>query len=368
MLRVAAPLRGRGLRAASVLRAGSGSGSSGGSRRGLILGSDHFKPKLSVPGDANALETAIFMHGILGSRRNWRTPANMFLKKHAGEFQAFTLDHRGHGGSRDVGRGRAGANSVAACAEDLEAWLHSPEVAGQVFMATPAVLCAHSFGGKVALAFIAARRARGEPIPKHTFVLDSSPGLYAEPKQQKQEHGPNNTHQAESRYSVNSVHGIFEALRASESGSAGPGPGAPLPGSFSSPKAAVEALQSRGVALPVAQWLASGCHIPAGQQSYVWGFDLTTASALFSDFCQLDLWSALENFDGRGAALDGTDALIHYVRAGKNKMWAERDVKRLEQLQATGAGVRTVLMPNVGHWIHVDDCEGLLALITQHTR
>jgi len=293
------------------------------------LAFDVHRPKSPPDGE---VRTAMFLHGILGTKRNWRTPANVFLKK-TGFAQALTVDHRGHGGSRDYGGGVKGP-TVAVCAEDLEI-LVKQELNGQV----PDVLCAHSFGGKVALAFIEARLKRRAPIPQHTFILDSLPGTYTERLD-------SNT----GKFPSNSVHGIFETLESDSLHT------------FPSTKAAIEILvEKRGVPLPIAQWLTSGCFIPKGSDHYVWGFDLPVARSLFNDFCARDAWPFLEQFDGHGNSADGSDAKIHFVRAGKNKMWTDKDVDALKSLE--GGGVSYHLMSHVGHWLHVDDCEGLITLV-----
>jgi len=50
---------------------------------------------------------ALFMHGILGSKRNWRTPAKL-LTQLAPELRVLAIDHRGHGSSH----GLAGPNTL----------------------------------------------------------------------------------------------------------------------------------------------------------------------------------------------------------------------------------------------------------------
>ena len=57
-------------------------------------------------------------HGILGSKRNWRTPANLLAKTQPG-IKVLTVDHRGHGNSH--GAFLTDRNhTVDACAMDLE--------------------------------------------------------------------------------------------------------------------------------------------------------------------------------------------------------------------------------------------------------
>lgn len=304
----------------------------GARRLASSLAFDRYLPKTQQQ-DGDPGRTIVFLHGVLGTKRNWRTPANLFLKSNPG-FQALAVDHRAHGGSYLVDF--PSGNTVSTCAQDLER-LVCQEM-GPV--SAPEILSAHSFGGKVALLWLEQRLLAGRPLPRHTFVLDSMPGPYLDDA--RQDPG-------------NSVHGIFAILEA-------------LPATFSSSKEAVALLQAKGVSLPIAQWLASGCFSPAGSDgNSTWGFDLPVCAALFQDFCQLDLRPLLEQFDGRGRALGGGDAHIHMVRAGKNRHWTPALLAALTALERRGGGVRLHTMANCGHWLHVDDVEGLVRLLSEQS-
>jgi pimeloyl-ACP methyl ester carboxylesterase len=49
-------------------------------------------------GSGHQHKSIAFLHGILGNKKNWRTPAKEFLKLRP-EYTAVTIDHRAHGGS-----------------------------------------------------------------------------------------------------------------------------------------------------------------------------------------------------------------------------------------------------------------------------
>ncbi|MEZ4466088.1 MAG: alpha/beta fold hydrolase [bacterium] len=49
---------------------------------------------------------------------------------------------------------------------------------------------------------------------------------------------------------------------------------------------------------------------------------------------------------------------VHVVRAGRSDRW---DAATLQRLAASAVDVR--VLPDAGHWLHVDDPEGLLALL-----
>ena len=93
--------------------------------------------------------SAVWMHGIVGSKRNWKTCSKTFLAAHEAHFdQSVTVDHRGHGNSH----GFKTPHTVAACSDDLTGLLASLQVCDNPGVgAMPGLLSGHSFGGKVAL-------------------------------------------------------------------------------------------------------------------------------------------------------------------------------------------------------------------------
>jgi len=322
-------------------------------------------------------QDAIFMHGILGSKRNWRTPAKL-LTQISPELRVLALDHRGHGRSH----GLSGENTLLAAAADVRSIVHSESITPQKLQ----LLVGHSFGGKVALIYLQQlyndSTAGGAVLPRDTWILDCLPGVfdgtsaisegnddgYGDPD------APDEERRATGAVNRESVGGIFHILST-------------LPEYFGDPKEIQRTLIEMGVTLPVAQWLTSECRTnpnsdtvtrnnPSAAGNYQLGFDLHVATELFADFCITDLWGFLEAFDGRGRAYGGEDARIHFVRAGKNPLWKlGTTLSRFERLMGdhpdgagAGAGmgkgsVRLHTMPAVGHWLHVEDARGLMHLI-----
>ena len=113
-----------------------------------------FHEEKGTPG----LPKIIFLHGLLGSSRNWRAVA----KSLAGERHAFSLDLRNHGNSfhqEDA--------SVCAMVEDLRLWLEGMGLSS-------VALCGHSLGGKVAMRFA----CRYPGLVERLVVLDIAPRDY----------------------------------------------------------------------------------------------------------------------------------------------------------------------------------------------
>lgn len=94
-------------------------------------------------------QTVVFLHGILGSLKNWRTPARKIveLKPH---YQALVVDHRGHGDS-DAG---GPPHNLESCANDVHELLKKLNVKADI-------MCGHSFGGKIAMAYAKMGLERG---------------------------------------------------------------------------------------------------------------------------------------------------------------------------------------------------------------
>jgi pimeloyl-ACP methyl ester carboxylesterase len=281
----------------------------------------------------NASKTAMFMHGIVGGKNNWRTATQKFLALPGADSyrQAVTMEHRGHGASH----GFPPPNTVAACADDLTNLL--------TFLNTKAdLLCGHSFGGKVALKFLEKELASPTPnvgVPKHTWILDSLPGTY-----------PNDR--------TNGTQSVFNILNILNN----------LPRDFANREEAVKMLTDKGVILPIAMWLGTsivGYKTDDGTRRSRWSFDIDIINDLFEDFVQLDMRPFLEQFaENKDEYASGAE--LHYIRAGKNPMWIADDIEWFAHLESKSKGrIKLHTMEHVGHWLHTEDPDGTLATIAK---
>ena len=278
----------------------------------------------------------VLTHGLLGSKRKWRTPANLLAKTQP-DIKVLTVDHRGHGNSHGPSLSTR-SNTVDACAMDLEETILKDVGEGG---SDVDILSGHSFGGKVVLQLLKRRIEEGTPLPEHTWILDSLPCEYDDT--------------SVSENAQESVVNIFDSLRDVRT-------------PFPSVKHAVHELMGKGISLPIAQWLTS-CVRPLdgnGNEMLTWGFDLEVATELFQDFAQLDMWEFVKNFDGAGKTKDGKDAHLHFVRAGRNPLWTDGQLAKFESVTFANDFVQLHTMPNVGHWLHVEDVQGLVHLLTKH--
>ena len=106
--------------------------------------------------------TVYILHGILGSALNWWGFCRRLSRVRPG-LRLVLADLRCHGRSPPF----APPHTVDACARDLL------ELAGET--GPPDAVVGHSFGGKVALAYL--RHA----APREVWSLDSTPGPLADP-------------------------------------------------------------------------------------------------------------------------------------------------------------------------------------------
>jgi pimeloyl-ACP methyl ester carboxylesterase len=196
-------------------------------------------------GSPNTERTGVFLHGILGSGRNWRSFASRLTRSFPG-WRWVLVDLRCHGESA----AHPPPHNLSVCGRDVAEALapHSPDA-----------IIGHSFGGKVALSMMAEGHI---PHTTQVFVLDSHLGVRTP----------------------------------------------------SSPTAALVD----------------------------------------------DVLEVLAQVPSRTAP--SSTPRLHVVRAGKGSHWSAEDVARLEGLHDKGVLQHTCL-DRAGHWLHVDDPEGLEACL-----
>lgn len=257
--------------------------------------------------DSDPSTYLIFLHGILGTRANWRGIARKFVEAR-NEWGAILVDLREHGESL----GLAPPHTLEAAARDvatLEERLAVP-VGG---------VLGHSFGGKVALKWLALRGGAAQ-----CWLIDSSPGA------KSLEEGGSIT---------GSVLSILDGL-------------APT---WPSREAFVDAVVEAGQPKPIAQWLAMNLHRNAdGTRSF--GPDLQAIHALIEDYARTDLWPMVESVP------DG--ASLEVVIGGRSAMFSEPDRARVQAVAAQDSRVHVHSVQDADHWVHVDAPEAVVALLT----
>jgi pimeloyl-ACP methyl ester carboxylesterase len=184
----------------------------------------------------------------------------------------------------------------------------------------PEVVAGHSFGGKTALMFarLFPRRVR------QYWILDSNPG--AQPASEGSE-----------------VVRVIQAVRATTTPVADRAP-------------VVAQLVGQGLSSGTANWLAT--NLQRGPQGLTWRFNLDAISELMGDYFRVDLWEVLES--------RASDSDFRVVVAEQSDRWAPDNRARLQQLTEKPGRPRLHLVPNAGHWLHVDNPAFLLELMSSN--
>lgn len=247
------------------------------------------------------------LHGVFGAGRNWASVARRLVRA-CPEWGAVLVDLRQHGASQ----GFAPPHGLQRAAADLAA------LANGTGRSATAVL-GHSLGGKVALVFA---RDHGRDL-ESVWVVDSTPAA-TEPG--------------------GSAWDMLRILRR-------------LPGRFVSRPGAIRALEAKGVAPRVAQWMGTNLEpVPDSEDAYRWRFDLDAIEELMQDFFRTDLWPLVDDPPG--------DFGLHFIKAEESNVVTETAATRLEAAARRTGRVRLHRLEG-GHWLNADNPDGVVELLTR---
>ncbi|KAK8542452.1 hypothetical protein V6N12_015048 [Hibiscus sabdariffa] len=269
--------------------------------------------------------TAVLLHGILGSRKNWGT----FVRRLAQEFptwQFVLVDLRCHGDSASIRK--RGPHTVASTASDVLKLIAQLRI-------TPRVLIGHSFGGKVVLSMVE-QAAKPLPRPVRVWVLDATPGKV-------RAGGDGEDHPGK----------LISFLKK-------------LPKEVSSKRDIVNALIQEGFSKDVAQWVVTNLQptATAGSSSssnFSWVFDLEGISEMYQSYEETNLWKVVEDLP-RGVH-------VNFLKAERSlHRWALEDLQRIHAAEETaadeGGGVEMHVLEDAGHWVHADNPDGLFRILS----
>lgn len=249
----------------------------------------------------------IFLHGILGTGANWRTIAKRLVEADP-TLGAVLVDLRMHGGSQ----AEVPPHTVAAAAQDLT--VLEPHLPGPV-----TAVVGHSFGGKVALAYVLEREARGSDLAR-AWIIDSTPGARPEPRGSEE------------------TMAILETLGR-------------LSPCFPDRKAFVAQVRAAGHSEALAQWLAMNLERRGDGVSL--RLDLKAIRALLADYFARDLWPSVESPLGK--------TKLSFLVGGASRVLSSEDLERLAAAAAaTPERVEVRVIEGAGHWVHVDAPDAVL--------
>lgn len=260
-----------------------------------------------LAGPADAPRAAYVIHGILGSKSNWRTLARRFAERLDG-WCFVVVDLRLHGDSQ----GFAPPHTLPAVAADLSRLARSLGRA-------PEAVIGHSFGAKSAVAWIAAAT---DPIDR-AVIIDTNPGARPDGR------GSESTLQ------------VLDALARAGT-------------TFARREDFIARMTSAGVSSMIASWLAM--NLVRDGDTYRMRLDLAAIDALLDDYFARDLWPALES--------PSLATAVDFVVGGRSNVLPPEDRGRLERLAAApGSRVRLTVVEGAGHWVHVDDPEAVTSVV-----
>jgi pimeloyl-ACP methyl ester carboxylesterase len=258
---------------------------------------------------AHPERSIVLLHGILGRGSNLKTIAKRFVEARP-DWAACLADLRGHGQSP---KGTPGP-SLEACAGDVV------DLARRTPKPVHAML-GHSFGGKVALEAV---RIGGIPSLEHVFVIDSAPGVRAP------------------RREGDSALAVIAALES-------------LPPTFPSKTAFIEAVVAAGLTSDIAKWLAGSTERVGDRVRFM--LDLDEIRTLVRDYAQRDLWPVVEQ---PPEAVD-----LHLVIGGRSTVYSQADREGALRIASSNRCVTVDVLP-AGHWVHVDNPNGLLRKLLEY--
>ncbi len=245
----------------------------------------------------------LFLHGILGSGNTFRTLARRWVVARP-ELGVVLVDLRMHGRSQ----GFAPPHTIDAAARDL--LVFDQVLAGS----TIAGVVGHSFGGKVALDYVALK----EGALDRAWIIDSTPGI-----------------RPTAAGSESTVR-VYELLRT-------------LPRIFPTRAAFNQALTAAGLDIGMVQWLAM--NVESAEGGYRFRLDLDAIGDLLGDYFERDLWPVVEHPPGRVS--------IDLIVGGRSQVVSAEDREQARRAAAETGRVSLFVIEDAAHWVHVDAPDAL---------
>jgi len=231
---------------------------------------------------------------------------------------------------------------------DIINTLSNPKL-GLTGLNSPAAIYGHSLGGWIALQYLhtlcsSTRQLNDdgdmelEP-PRQTWVLNYVPGQ-ADP----------------------SVHSVLRAISS-------------LPTHIPLKAWLVDTLvKEYSMNKAVAMWMATNLR-DRGDKSFDWIFDLSIANELVDNFSDQNFVELIHDVTTATSA-DGaksSNSTVQLVMAGKNNLWSEEIDSELQSIPSFQKSSPSSLfqmhtLDKAGHWVHVDDVDGLLKLMVTGLR
>jgi len=295
--------------------------------------------KVVPENDTMKSNTVIFLHGLLGNSKNLRGPAKR-LTAHHPHTSALLLDLRGHGNSTSFYRKKQkpystalpNPHTISSSALDIIETLQFLGLTGKQY--SPVGVVGHSFGGRCALQYLhTLTTSQQQPSPykvlppKHTWLLDTVPGV-----------------------AHKSVDDVFHAI-------------CKIPRPISSKKELVRMMiEDEDIDPEIAAWMTTNLY--KVDKGFDFIFDLDVVKLLLNDFPNQDFIGMLSDYSNIMEKRNN-HSKIHMVIAGKNRAWTDEILLRLKDIKCRIRNSKQplldlVFLENAGHWVHIDDLDGLM--------
>ncbi|KAJ0954700.1 putative alpha/Beta hydrolase [Helianthus annuus] len=121
----------------------------------------------------------------------------------------------------------------------------------------------------------------------------------------------------------------------------------------------VDHLTNLGFTRSLSEWI--GTNLKRSGEHFTWAFNLDGIIQMFDSYRKMDYWPLLEH------PPKGMEIVI--VRAENSDRWDPHIIQKLESLKnrtsdESEGKLSVVVLPNSGHWVHVDNPKGLLEIVT----
>jgi pimeloyl-ACP methyl ester carboxylesterase len=251
-------------------------------------------------------KTAIFLHGIMGNKKNWQGFVKTFIESF-GSWNAIVFDLRNHGESSK----HQAPFSVEAAARDVAEALN-------ILTIKPRAIIGHSFGGKVATL-----AAEFMVSIEQLWLLDSSFSAL------------NAANPLEESMSTTA----FEVLEILDQ----------VIWPVESRRALINELLARGMSNQIALWMTT--NLVEEGEAFRLSFEPSELKKMLMDFMALDLWERVSFLDKN----------IHLVAAEYGFRLNAIDRQHLQQI----AGPRGFfhVLKDSGHFVQADNPHGLIELM-----
>jgi pimeloyl-ACP methyl ester carboxylesterase len=186
----------------------------------------------------------------------------------------------------------------------------------------PKVLLGHSFGGKVCLQYAQQHAEAGGM--EQVWLLDSNP--------------------TQLRLDENSeVHQVLTAARS-------------VATPISTRKDVAEAMRAHGLPDRIATWMTTNLRLKG--EHYEWTLSFEIVEQLLADYTKLDFWPYLTE--------QRVAPRIHWVIGEQSDRIDHALRERAQAVAQQTSSLAVHVLPDAGHWVHVDNPTGLVEILARH--